>query len=208
MSRRFSTVLLPAAGLLLLLLAPGAAALAASARATIEEVMDQALVVLRDDSLSKAQRQSRIEEIAAERFDFDRISKLVLARNWKKLSEKQRADFVVEFKRHLSLSYGRRLSSFTDEVVEVGDVQNHSNGDVTVKTTIEGSNSSGLTMDYRMRERDGEWLAIDVVIEGVSMIANFRAQVQEIVSSKGAGGLIEALREKNERDSRKEPGSV
>ena len=59
MSRRFSTVLLPAAGLLLLLLAPGAAALAASARATIEEVMDQALVVLRDDSLSKAQRQSR-----------------------------------------------------------------------------------------------------------------------------------------------------
>jgi phospholipid transport system substrate-binding protein len=56
-------------------------------------------------------------------------------------------------------------------------------------------------MNYRMRDRDGEWYAIDVVIEGVSMIANFRSQVQEIVSQRGADGLIEALREKNDRDS-------
>ena len=65
------------------------------------------------------------------RFDFPVISKLVLARNWKKLSPKQREEFEVVFRRHLSVTYGRRINRFSDEDVRVGDVQGHSNGDRT-----------------------------------------------------------------------------
>lgn len=180
---------------------PGAAASGSEARATIEVVINKALAVLRDRALSEDEKQRRIEVIATERFDFERISKLVLARTWKKLSPDQRSDFEAEFRRHLSMTYGRRLSGFSEEDVQVGGVLDHSNGDVTVKTLIVGGEADGVTMNYRMRERDGDWLAIDVVIEGVSMIANFRSQVQEIVSQRGAAGLIEALREKNDRDA-------
>ena len=180
---------------------PSAAAGASDAQATIERVVSRALAVLRDRALSETEKQQRIEVIATERFDFERISKLVLARNWKKLNPEQRTAFTDEFRRHLSLTYGRRLGSFSDEDVQVGGVLDHSNGDVTVKTRIVGGEANGVTMNYRMRDRDGEWYAIDVVIEGVSMIANFRSQVQEIVSQRGADGLIEALREKNDRDS-------
>ena len=58
-----------------------------------------------------------------------------------------------------------------------------------------------MIVAYRMRNNDGKWRAIDVIVEGVSMIANFRSQIQEIVSSKGADQLIVTLREKNSRDA-------
>lgn len=177
-----------------------------SAKLAVREVVDQALEVLRDKSLSQAQRRQKIQDIASERFDFKRISKLVLARNWKKLSPEQRDEFLVEFEQHLSLTYGRRLARFSSETVEIGDVVEHSNGDVTVRSKIVGGQADGVTLDYRMRERDGEWFAIDLIIENVSMIANFRSQIQEIVSARGADGLIDDLRKKNQKEAQLEAG--
>ncbi len=177
-----------------------------SAKLAVREVVDSALEVLRDKSLSQAQRRQKIQDIASERFDFKRISKLVLARNWKKLSPEQRDEFLVEFEQHLSLTYGRRLARFSSETVEIGDVVEHSNGDVTVRSKIVGGQADGVTLDYRMRERDGEWFAIDLIIENVSMIANFRSQIQEIVSARGADGLIDDLRKKNQKEAQLEAG--
>jgi phospholipid transport system substrate-binding protein len=192
-----------ALALAVLLLAPvaGAALDAGSARLAVREVVDRALEVLRDGSLSQAQKRQKIQDIASERFDFRRISKLVLARNWKKLTPEQRDEFLVEFKQHLSLTYGRRLARFSNETVEVGDVVEHSNGDVTVKSKIVGGEADGVALNYRMRERDGTWYAIDLIVENISMIANFRSQIQEIVSSRGADGLIDGLREKNQKEA-------
>lgn len=178
----------------------------AAARSAVEGIVGEALDVLRDEKLSEEQKREGIERIADKTFDFDRISKLVLARNWRKLSAEQRSDFIDAFRRHLSITYGRRLNRFTKEDVRVGDSQDHPNGDVTIKTKIVGGQADGVALDYRMRARDGKWYAIDLIIEGVSMISNFRSQVQEIVSTKGADGLIDALREKNRRETMHEPG--
>ena len=182
-------------------LAAGPAAAADDASVVIEAMMNEVLTVLRDDALTLATKQGRVEQIANERFDFDRISRLVLGRNWRKFSAEQREQFLSEFKRHLSLTYGRRLNRFTEEEVVLSGTQEHPKGDVTVKTRIVGGPADGATIDYRMRRRDGAWYAIDIIIEGVSMIANFRSQIQEIVSAKGADALIETLREKNARES-------
>lgn len=204
--------LLTAAAVLAVLLAGPAAGTSppasdpSGARKAVEVIVAEALTVLRNAALSEAQKRQGIENLADRSFDFDRISKLVLARNWKKLSAEQRGDFIAEFRRHLSITYGRRLNRFTDEDVVVGDDQDHPNGDITIKTTIIGGQADGVALDYRMRTRDGNWYAIDLIIEGVSMISNFRSQVQEIVSTKGADGLIDALREKNQREEMQEPG--
>ena len=203
MSLTMSRLLAPLAAFcaVLLLATPSLSDDAAAARSSVEQVLNQALAALRDPDLDPDQKRDRIEALANEHFDFPVISKLVLARNWKKLSAKQRDEFQVVFRRHLSVTYGRRLNRFSDEDIRVGDVQGHSNGDVTVKTVIVGGEADGVTLDYRMRGRDGNWYAIDVIIEGVSMISNFRSQIQEIVSSKGADGLIDSLREKSEKAS-------
>ncbi len=169
----------------------------AAARSTLSDTVDEVLDVLRDPDGTDA-KLVRLEAITDRRFDFPRMTKLVLGRNRKKLSEEQQVEFQHEFKRHLTITYGNRIEGFAEEQIEIGEARLERNGDVTVKTKIVGGAADGLLVDYRMRESEGSWGIIDVVIEGVSLVQNFRAQIQDIVSSKGADQLIVELRAKNQ----------
>ncbi len=176
---------------------PDQATATAAARSTLSDTVDEVLDVLRDPDGTDA-KLVRLEAITDRRFDFPRMTKLVLGRNRKKLSEEQQVEFQHEFKRHLTITYGNRIEGFAEEQIEIGDARLERNGDVTVKTKIVGGAADGLLVDYRMRESEGSWGIIDVVIEGVSLVQNFRAQIQDIVSSKGADQLIVELRAKNQ----------
>jgi len=169
------------------------------AKTTVKQTLDAVVAVLQDQSLSSKQRQTRTEEVAYEHFDFATITRLVLARNWRRLSEEQRSDFVVEFKRHLSLTYGKTLQAYQDEKLLVDRARLERSGDVTVRTRIIGAAADATLVDYRLRKREDGWFVIDVIIEGVSLISNFRTQTQEIIGDIGPGGLIERLRKKNEK---------
>lgn len=194
-----------AAVLLAASLALGAAASAApadQAKQVVSETLDQVLAVLRDKAVPPDERRRRVEEIAYAHFDFETISRLVLARNWPKLSAQQKADFVVEFKRHLSATYWKTLEDYRDQKVQVTGARPERSGDVTVRSTIEGERSEPIRLDYRMRPKDGDFVVIDVIIEGVSLVQNFRNQTQEIIGDVGIDGLIERLRQKNAEKSR------
>jgi phospholipid transport system substrate-binding protein len=183
--------------------APAAAATPADeASQVVRTTLDEVLAVLRDKAKPPEQRRSQVEQIAYVHFDFDTISRLVLARNWPKLSAKQQADFVVEFKRHLSGTYWKTLEDYRDQKVAVTGARPEKSGDVTVRSTIEGERSEPIRIDYRMRPKAGEWVVIDVIIEGVSLVQNFRSQTQEIISEVGIDGLIDRLRQKNAEHER------
>jgi phospholipid transport system substrate-binding protein len=166
-------------------------------RKVIQEAMDEVIGVLKDKSKPTNDRQQRIEAIAYSRFDFERMAKLVLAKNYKTLSDAQKDGFTTEFKKHLSLTYGRRLDTYSNEKIEVGAVRAEKNGDASVKTRIIGGTANGVEIEYRLHEDAGTWRVIDVIIEGVSLITNFRSQVQDIIRTEGADKLIEKLRQKN-----------
>ena len=171
-----------------------------AAQETVGGIVEQVLAILRDKELSKEAQREKLESVAYARFDFDVISKLVLAKNWRKLTPEQRDDFVVEFKRHLSLTYGKNLEGYKDETVEILGARPEKNGDVTVQTRIIGSGAGAdpILIDYRLRRNDsGEWLVIDLIIERVSLLWNFRSQIDEIIGDAGPENLIDRLREKN-----------
>lgn len=169
-----------------------------AASATVQQTLDGVVEVLRDRDLEDEVRRTRVEEIAYVRFDFQTIARLVLARNWKNLSPEQREEFVVEFKRHLSGSYWRTLDDYRDETVELTGSRLARNGDVTVRSRIVGADTPApILIDYRMRPRGEEWVVIDVIIESVSLVQNFRSQTQEIISDVGVDQLIDQLRKKN-----------
>ncbi len=170
----------------------------AEAKTTVRMTLDEVVEVLQDESLSPEQKRERTEEVAYKRFDFETISRLVLARNWRRLSAEQRSDFVIEFKRHLSLTYGNTLEQYQDETFTIDRTRFEKRGDVTVRTTIVGASVDPLVVDYRLRKKQDGWYIIDVITESVSLIVNFRSQTKEIISQIGPGGLIERLREKNE----------
>jgi phospholipid transport system substrate-binding protein len=171
-----------------------------SPRAVVEATISGVLAVLGDASLSTPEKRRRVEEIVYTRVDFDTLSRLVLARNWNQLSEPQRDEFIQEFKKHLSLTYGRNVDNYKNErSVVLGDRQ-EAKGDWTVRTKIvRGGGSDDILVDYRLRQKDGEWRIIDVIIESVSLVSNFRSQFQQIMANGGAQKLLEVLREKNAR---------
>lgn len=202
-------------GILLATLA-GAASLAQAAEASAQEAqaqvvvqrtIDEVLIVLNDENLSADQKLDQIEAIATQRFDFNTISRLVVARSWKRLTPEQKAQFTDEFKEHLSLTYGKSVEDYDRQTVVITATRLEHNGDVTVKTSIHGfSSNEPVFVDYRTRQSNGDWLVIDVIVEGVSLLQNFRTQVQEIVSQDGPEGLIDRLHEKNA--ARREKNSI
>jgi phospholipid transport system substrate-binding protein len=171
---------------------------AVSARQVAEETLDAVLVVLNEPGTSEENRRDRIAAIAYEHFDFDTMSRLVIARPWRKFTKQERAQFIAEFKTHLARSYGRRLGRYEGIKLEVVGEVSEPRGDVTVKSRIVGGQFDGATMDYRSRAKEGEWRVIDVTIEGVSLVSNFRAQFRPILTQGGAPELLARLKDKNE----------
>jgi phospholipid transport system substrate-binding protein len=169
----------------------------AGARAVVAETVEEVLAVLRDESASTEDRIRSLERIVYGRFNLYVMSRLVLARNWKRFSDQQKEQYVTEFKQYLTNSYGNRIERYDQQEVEITGQREEPRGDVVVQTKIIGGDFEGASVDYRLRKQDSDWRVIDVVIEGISMVSNYRDQFKTIVSSGGPELLLEKLRAKN-----------
>jgi len=163
---------------------------------TVREVVDRVLAILRTPGLDSAARRARIQDVAYDWFDFETMSRLVVARPWRDFTAEQRSSFVVEFRELLSARYGRKLDDYGDEEVDLLGARQDAGGDVTVRTRIHRPGEE-VTVDYRLRLEEGRYRAIDVVIEGVSLVFSYRGQFQELLNQGGPAGLIARLKEKN-----------
>ena len=173
------------------------AAITAEPKAIIEDAAQKIVAILKRKDEPAEVRVSEIEAIAYEIFDFTTMSKLVLARNWRKLDKPKRAEFVREFRTHLSRTYGTRLDRYEQEKVEVYGAQVEVRNDVSVKTRILGGQFDGAEIAYRLRDRKDAWKIIDVVIEGVSLVSNYRTQFASVLNGGTIDDLIAKLKDKN-----------
>ena len=199
--RRMAQLLLP---VLLLAFVPSSEvvaeddpAITEEPRRMIDETAKRIVAILSNKDAPAEKRVAEVEAIAYEMFDFTTMSKLVLARNWRKLDKAQRAEFVREFRRHLSRTYGTRLDRYDQERFEVTAAQLEPRNDVSVMTRVVGGQFDDARVSYRLRNRNDRWRIIDVVIEGVSLVSNFRSQFAEVLNSGSIEDLLAKLREKN-----------
>ena len=168
------------------------------ARAAIDDTVAKVLVVLTNEKLSLAEKRIGIETIAYARFDFYTVSRLVLAKYWKRFTPEQREEFETAFKVFLAQEYGRRLDDYENQDVVVRGEKAEARGDMTVLTRILGGKFNDAAVNYRMREKGGEWYIIDVVIEGISLVSNWRDQFREVLRGKGGTEkLLAQLHAKN-----------
>ena len=194
MRRRFAPILLLAA---VAAFALGPVATAPGPRDVVAETVDAVLAVLQDDSLTKQARRDRIVQIAYDRFDFPTMSKLVLAKYWKRFDAGQRESFQREFKDFLAHRYGDRIHRYEQEKVEIVGERSAKGGDAIVQTRIHRPRAEAIAVDYRLRSREGDWRVIDVKIEGISLVSNYRDQFHEVLSRGGPEKLLTQLRERN-----------
>jgi phospholipid transport system substrate-binding protein len=174
------------------------AAAADGPRDVVQRLGDEVLAVLRDPSVSNDEKRNRIEQIAVRGVDFETLSRLVLARHWSRFSPDEQARFQTEFRRHLSVTYGKSVDSYKNETFTITGERDEARGDKTIKTKIvRGGGAEDILVDYRVRQVNGEWKIIDFIVEGVSLVSNFRSQFQDLLGSREPGELIALLHDKN-----------
>lgn len=174
---------------------PSAGAQTPTPKAKVEDVVEQVLELLRDQGLEPADRRSRLRQVIGPNFDFEAMSRSTLAAAWKKATPQEQERFIELFKKLLGNIYIVAMEDYTGETVRYG--KQIVNGDrATVETFIVRSSASEIPVRYRLRMRDGKWLAYDVSVEGVSLVNNYRSSFGAIVRKDGMNGLINALEKK------------
>ncbi|MGH7897106.1 MAG: MlaC/ttg2D family ABC transporter substrate-binding protein [Candidatus Binatia bacterium] len=167
-------------------------------REVVRNLTDAVIGVLQEKSISADAKRDKIRSMVEGYLDFPTMARLVLARNWNGLTDAQKKEFVEEFKQHLSITYGKNVESYNNEKVQIVGDRDEERGDWTVQTKILRPQGGGdILVDYRLRQVGGEWKVIDLVIERVSLVANYRSQFQEIMASGGVDRLLQLLKEKN-----------
>ena len=171
---------------------------------TAQKAIDSITSILKDEQLGYAAKRKQVDEVLRERVDQVILARLVLARNWKKLDEKQQEEFVTVFMDHLVLTYWDTLIESKISAVKITSDREEKRGDWTVKTRVDlDQGREPVLIDYRLRREKlesgepGRWLFIDIIIEGVSLVSNFRSQLAEVFANGGAQHLIDAIKKKN-----------
>jgi phospholipid transport system substrate-binding protein len=161
---------------------------------TVHESVDAILALLRDHTLEQADRRAKIRAHIKTRFDFEAMSQRTLATNWKNASEQERQQFIDLFSQLIENTYIGKIEAYTDEKVEYPGEK--VKGSKAVVETLIISASADIPVDYRLYKKDDTWWVYDVIIEGVSLISNYRSSYQEIVKDEGFGGLLARMQEK------------
>ena len=166
---------------------------------TVKEHVNKVLEVLRDPALKgepgRKLKKEKIYSISEEMFDFTELSKRSLGQNWNKLNAGQQEEFIKLFKSILETAYADKITSYTDEKVIFKDEISLSEKTVEVPTVIVAKTSE-IPINYRLLQEKGRWKVYDVVIEGVSLVNNYRTQFREILAKKTPEALLDILRKK------------
>jgi len=171
---------------------------AGSARDAVDAASKRVLDVL-NSAGSEDEKLRALEQIGDELFDLDTVSRLVLAKNWRRLDAAQQAEFRREFRQLMISTYGRRIDEYGNQSVQIVSERAEPRGDATVMTKVVGGKEKDYAVSYRLRPRDGQWRFIDIVVEGVSIVSSYRSQFQELMSQGGPENLLAKIKEKNAR---------
>jgi phospholipid transport system substrate-binding protein len=171
---------------------------AEAARSMIQSVGDEVLGVLRDDSLSDQAKFDRLVALLSGPIDLDLVARLILGRYWRTASEAQRAEYLELFRAFALHTLASRLDVYGGQDFEVTGAQVVGRSDALVSTKIL-SEGPPLEVDWRVRELDDNSLvAIDVIVEGVSLIVTQRSEFGAVIERQGLDGLLAELRRRAE----------
>jgi len=181
----------------LLLLVLGAVPVqAATPLETVRTEVNKVLEVLRNKSLKEEAKREKLRVLYNEMFDQEELSRWCLGRNWNKLSEAQRKEFLPLFQQVLEKTYGDRVLAYSDEKILFDREVPISKGRVEVQTRVVTTKSKEVPFNYRVFQKGGMWKVYDVVVENVSLVMNYRSQFNEILAKGTPDELLEILRKK------------
>jgi len=168
----------------------------------VKSTADEVLTIVKKDKDIQAGDQKKIFALAEEKilpnFDFDRVSRMVLGKNWSRASKEQQDAFQKEFRSLMLRTYATALGKYRNQTINYKPLRAEpSDKEVTVKTEIVQPGGQPIAVDYSLEKTGEAWKVYDIVIEGVSLVTNYRGQFSNEIRQSGMDGLIQKLADKN-----------
>jgi phospholipid transport system substrate-binding protein len=188
----------------LLLLLGGVAvqpAVAGGATDAMKSTIDEVLKIIQDKELKQPgradERRQRLEQVVGDRFDYQEMSRRSLGAPWSTLSDKDKDEFVALFRTLLTNSYADKIESYTGEGVQY--LNERTEKDYAEVRTKVLTGKVEIPLDYRLLNKGADWRVYDVVVDGVSLVNNYRGQFSKILRTSTFADLVDQLRKKSDK---------
>jgi len=173
----------------------------ASVTDEVKRVVDEVVRIVSNPELNKpqkeAQRRQMLRTTISRIFDFTEMAQRSLATHWKERTPDERKEFVSLFQTLLENSYAGKIEGYHNEkIVYLGESVDGDHAEV--KSKVIAPKGDEYSLDYRLMAKGGKWMVYDVVIEGVSLVSNYRGQFNRIINNQGYPELLKKLRAKSE----------
>ena len=173
----------------------------ASATDDVRKTVDEVVRIVSDKDLKKPhnekKRREELKRAIGRIFDYGEMARRSLATHWKERSPAERNEFVLLYETLLENSYASKIESYDREKI-VYDSEIKDGDYAEVRSRVITSKRDEYTLNYRLLNEGGRWKVYDVVIEGVSLVSNYRSQFNKIITSQGYGELVKKLRTKSQ----------
>jgi len=173
----------------------------ASATDDVKRVVDEVVKIVANPELKKPQqepqRRQALRTTISSIFDYQEMAQRSLATHWKARTPAERKEFVALFQTLLENSYAGKIEGYHNEkIVYLKESVDGAHAEVKSKVIVPKGDEYAL--DYRLTQKGAKWMVYDVVIEGVSLISNYRGQFNRVINSQGYPALVNKLRTKSE----------
>ncbi len=187
-----------------LLLSPATWSVETRPDTLVDNTAQEVLTIIRQDkdikSGNKAKLLDLVETKILPHFNFTRMTRLAMGKNWRKAAPQQQREIVNQFRTLLVRTYYKALSVYSDYNLKVTPLKGIAeNEDITVKTQVMKSHGKAVHINYSMEKTSNGWKVYDITVAGVSLVINYRSSFNSQIRKGGIEGLLKTLTEKNRR---------
>lgn len=167
----------------------------------MKSTIDEVLRIVRDKELKQPERTDErrklLEKVVSARFDYTEMSRRALGAPWNPLTDQQKQEFVDLFRTLLTNSYADKIETYSGEGVQyLNERTEKEYAEVRTKVL---SGKTEIPLDYRLMNKGDEWRVYDVVVDGVSLVNNYRGQFTKILRASSYSDLVDQLRKKSSK---------
>ncbi|SET55867.1 phospholipid transport system substrate-binding protein [Nitrosospira multiformis] len=168
----------------------------------VDNTAQEVLSIVRQDKELRAGNMAKILDLVEAKvlphFNFTRMTRLAMGKNWNKATPQQQEELVKEFRTLLVRTYSNALSTYSDYKIKVEPVRSKAGDvDTTVKTKVMQDSGQPVDIDYSMEKTGDGWKVYDVTVAGVSLVTNYRSTFNSQVREGGVEKLLKTLGDKN-----------
>lgn len=172
----------------------------------VKSISEEVTTIIKQDKEIQAGNPKKIADLVETKilphFDFVRMTRIAMARNWRLASPEQQKELTKEFRTLLVRTYSTALTSYRDQVIEFKPLRARPDDtEVTVRSEVRQPGAQPVSIDYEMEKTPDSWKVYDVTIGGVSLVTTYRETFAAEVREHGVDGLIKSLVSKNSQSS-------